>query len=97
MTIQFQAHYQNGVLVPDEKVELPEHRPLTITVSESSAERLPAATPGRVDDPADPRPEGGVDLIDWWARHRLQIDPAMLDRIVRSKAYTHYEEPDDEP
>lgn len=71
MTRRFNAHFQNGVLIPDEAVELPENMQLFVTVQEDSAqvnqiENRP--------DPADPRPAGGVALVEWRARHRLQVN-----------------------
>ncbi len=96
MTRRFSAHFRNGVLVPDEKVELPENRTLAFIVEEAmDTTQAPLQQPV-FDDPLDPKPAGGVELVDWWGRHRLQIDPVIGDKIARAKAYAYYEEPDDE-
>jgi hypothetical protein len=59
MTTRFQGHFENGVIVPDEKVELPERTTFTVSIDAPAAD--------------DPRPAGGVALIDWRARHRLKV------------------------
>ena len=95
MTRRFNAHFKNGVLVPDEVVDLPEGQVLSVVVDEEPVMPARGATP-RHDDPNDPRPEGGVELVEWWARHRLQAPPGVTDKIARSKYYEYYEEePDD--
>ena len=94
MTRTFQARFANGVLVPSEKVELPMDRELTVTVDEPA---IPAnGKIPRYDDPNDPMPAGGVELVDWWARHALPIDPVIGEKIAQAKAYAYYEEPDDD-
>jgi hypothetical protein len=95
MTRRFNAHFANGVIVPDEKVELPYNTALTVTVEESSV-ASPVRNFPRVDDPSDPMPKGGAELIDWWRRHALPIDPVIGERIAQAKEYAHYEEPDDD-
>jgi AF2212-like len=65
--IEIHARFENGVFVPEGKVELAEHQRVTLRIS-------PNALP-RYDDPNDPRPAGGVELADWWARHRLEVTP----------------------
>lgn len=95
MTRTFQARFANGVLVPSEKVELPLDKELTVTVDEPAVSSNGVVIP-RYDDPSDPMPEGGMALLDWWARHRLPIDPVMGEKIAQSKAYGYYEEPDDD-
>jgi hypothetical protein len=94
MTRTFHARFANGVLVPSERVDLPVDKELTVTVDEPLPQRgreIP-----RYDDPNDPMPEGGLAMLEWWARHRLPIDPAAAERIAQSKAYGYYEEPDDD-
>ncbi len=83
MTRRIQVTFENGVFVPQEKVEFAEHQRITIMLDEMF--------------PEDPMPSGGVELIDWQARHRIKIDPKMAEKIIHSKAYEYYEEPDDEP
>jgi hypothetical protein len=87
MTKHFYAHFENGVLVPKGRVELPERRMLSIMVEEDAVDAGAEGTP-RYDDPADPMPAGGVELVDWWRRHAIAIDAAEGDRIARSKAYS---------
>ncbi len=70
MLVEVSARFENGVFVPEEKVALAEHQRVTLRVS---TKVLP-----RYDDPNDPRPAGGVELVDWWARHRLQASPEAL-------------------
>jgi hypothetical protein len=82
MTRRFHVTFENGVLVPEEKMNFSERQKLTILVDE--------------DFPDDPPPQGGVGLVDWQARHRLKIDPQMAHKIALSKAYEYYEEPEDE-
>jgi len=95
MTIHFNAHFQNGVLIPDEEINLPVDRTLSVSVDEASG-TAPAQNLPRYDDPRDPMPEGGLELVNWWASHRLPIDPDIGDKIARAKAYGYYEEPDDD-
>ena len=85
------------MFVPNYPIELPEHKEVTVTLNDDEpvGSAMPAALP-RYDDPSDPMPEGGVALVEWWSRHRLQIDPVIGDKIARSKAYGFNEEPDDE-
>jgi hypothetical protein len=65
LTVEVPARYENGVFVPEAKVELAEHQRVTLRIS-------PKVLP-RYDDPDDPRPVGGVELADWWTRHRLKV------------------------
>jgi hypothetical protein len=95
MTKRFQAHFENGVLVPEGNVELPSNRTLTVYVDEGESSAIPGAMP-RFDDPADPMPRGGTELVEWWRRHSLPIDPAEGDRIARSKAYSFFGGSDNE-
>ena len=86
MTRRFNAHFRNGVLIPDEKVELPENRTLTISVDEVS-NHAPQVEHPRHEDPNDPMPEGGVELCAWWTRHRIQIDPAIAREIAENPEF----------
>jgi hypothetical protein len=67
MPVEVNARFENGVLVPEGKVPLKEHQRVTLRIS-------PDVLP-RYDDPNDPRPASGVELVEWWARHRLQVTP----------------------
>jgi len=75
MTRQFNAHFQNGVLIPDGQVELPENRKLTVIVDEWG------------DEANDPRPTGGVELVKWRARHRMKIDPEIAREIAENPEF----------
>ncbi len=81
MTRRIQVTYENGVLVPQEKINFPEHQCITITLDEAF--------------PDDPMPAGGVELVDWQARHRVQMDAKLAEKIIHSKAYEYYEEADE--
>src|SRR5689334_18587017 len=100
MTRRFQAHFENGVIVPDEKVDFREKEKLTLEVTavkSPAANETSGATPTNFDDPNDPRPEGGVELVEWWSRHQIPAPPGVADRIARSKYYEYnQEEPDDD-
>ncbi len=72
MTQRFNAHFQNGVLIPDEIVDLPENRTLAVVVDETAVANH-GGLQGAADDPNDPKPAGGVALVAWRARHRLQV------------------------
>jgi hypothetical protein len=63
--IEFHARFENGVLVPEEKLDLEEHQRVTLRLN-------PHPLP-RYDDPNDPRPEGGMELHRWWQRHRIKV------------------------
>src|SRR2546423_1579047 len=67
MPVEVNARFENGVLVLEGKVPLEDHQRVTLRIS-------PTVLP-RYDDPKDPRPAGGIELADWWARHRLQVTP----------------------
>jgi hypothetical protein len=88
MTIELNARFENGVFVPEGKVALAEHQRVTLVVKEEVA---PVAAPAEErwwDDPNDPMPAGGMALLEWWDRHRLQgLDPETMDRIARGKEY----------
>ena len=73
MTKRFQGHFENGVIVPEEHVELPEKVTFTISVE--------------ANDATDPRPAGGVELVDWRARHRIQIDPQIARAIAEDPEF----------
>jgi hypothetical protein len=95
MTRRFSAQFRNGVLVPNVSVTLPENQNLDVVVDDVPI--MPQRTDlPRYDDPNDPMPAGGVELVDWWRRHKLPMDPIIGERIARSKAYGYYEEPDDD-
>ena len=71
MAVQVRVSFENGVFVPQEKVELPERTVLTVNYD------VPAT--------GDPKPTGGVELVRWRARHRLEIDPETARQIIESK------------
>lgn len=99
MTRRFTAHFTNGVIVPDEILELPQNSRITVTVEDAEVEtpvRAPLSGLPRFDDPMDPMPPGGVEMVDWWRRHALPIDPIIGRKIAQAKAYEYDEEPDDD-
>ena len=61
MTRRIDVVFENGVLVPRDKLEFPEHQQLTLLLDEAF--------------PSDPPPEEGLELLDWFSRHRIVIDP----------------------
>ena len=79
LPVEVHARFENGVFVPEGKVQLEEHQRVTLRIS-------PQPLP-RYDDPHDPRPAGGVELVDWWARHRLQIDPEIARAIAEDPEF----------
>ena len=81
MTVQISARYRAGVFVPDDHVNLPENQHVTVILDAAIV-------------PADPPPAGGVELVEWRARHRIQIDPAQARKIIESKEFEYYEEPE---
>ena len=95
MTRRFLAHFENGVLVPLEKLELPLNIELAVYV-DTPEHLAPLPTMPRFDDPADPMPEEGAALIDWWARHRLPVTAGMADEVAVSPEFDPHGELDDD-
>ncbi len=63
--IEIHARFENGVLIPEEKLSLKEHERVTL--------RLDLNASPQYDDAKDPRPAGGLELHRWWQRHRIQV------------------------
>jgi predicted DNA-binding antitoxin AbrB/MazE fold protein len=84
MTVQIMAHFENGVFVPDEMVNLPEHQRVTVHVEDGKKRDVAVRS---FDDPNDPRPAGGPELVDWWARHRIVIDPETAREIAENPEF----------
>ena len=79
LTIEMKARFENGVFVPEGKVELEQHQRVTLRIS-------PQPVPKDAAD-SDPRPEGGVELLEWRSRHLIQIDPDIAREIAENPEF----------
>lgn len=80
MTRRIQVKFENGVLVPQEKISFPEHQDFTVILDDQF--------------PKDPAPDGGLELLEWFSRHRIELDPQQAQHIAESAEYID-QEPDD--
>lgn len=83
MTRRIHVKFENGVLVPQEKVDFAEHQEITVLVDDQFLN--------------DPPPEGGHELLEWFGRHRIKgLDPKVAQEIAESDEYID-QEPDNGP
>jgi hypothetical protein len=80
MTRRIHVKFQHGVLIPVERLELSENQEVTILLDDRF--------------PSDPVPEGGIDLLHWFARNRIQLDPDVIRDFAESPEHLD-QEPDD--
>jgi hypothetical protein len=91
--MQIHAQIKDGKLIPQVPIGLPDSDDVIVTISEPAGIQ---SAPAIRDDPRDPCPEGGLALLEWFGRHRVALDPDLLQDIAESAEYLD-QEPADEP
>lgn len=82
------ARFENGVFVPEVKVDLPAHKRVQVVIPDEPSAAAGAPTERPWDDPNDPMPSGGVALLEWWDRHRLTgLSPEVVRDLAESDEY----------
>lgn len=85
MTRRFHAKFANGVIVPEEQVDLPVDRRLTFELIEN--EQGGSDNADAANAAGDAMPKAPLALLDWVKRQRLQIRADVADKFARSKSY----------
>ena len=75
--VEINARFENGVFVPEQKVQFEEHQRVTLRISPQTQQP----------ENGDPRPASGVELIEWRSRHMIQIDPEIARDIAENPEF----------